>query len=117
MWKPPQVPANALTSDYEPPKILEPPVRKRYWEVEIPPTLYGIGLMDYKGRYLPQFPSNSISDYLFGRVAKFEGDAAQHPCTQVANNFHRCLDDHQNKFDFCRSTFNIFEGCLREYKL
>ncbi len=104
-------------SQEEPVKILEPPQVPRFHKSEIPPQFLWTSWRDYKTRYLPQFPTNSPFDYMFGRVKTFEREATLHPCQQVAHNFHRCMDHNDNKIDFCRSVFNIVEGCMREYKL
>ena len=101
----------------EGPKIIEPPEVPRFHKSDIPPQFMHWSWKDYKTRYLPAAQENSLLTYVFGRKQTFEGEATLHPCNQVALNLHRCMDHNRNKFDFCRSTYNIFEGCLREYKV
>ncbi len=81
----------------------------------IKPTYYGFSWKDYKGRYLIPDPSPTFFTRLFGTndAAKNQGNV--HPCVHVVQQIHGCLEQHGNDIDYCRSTINIMEGCLREY--
>lgn len=79
----------------------------------IKPTFMHWNWKDYKGRYFTPDPTPTWTERLFGTTQE---RPTTHPCNHLTNVVHKCLEEHDNKMDFCRSTVNVMEGCFREYK-
>jgi hypothetical protein len=110
----------------------------------IPPKYLEAHWRDYVGRYIPDAPRLSIMERLFGSqqtlqdksgagkdVAIPRGEEGMwqlkdkgkfaHPCHAVNQRVRDCLDRNADKAelapDYCRGVINVFEGCLREYRI
>lgn len=73
---------------------------------------------DYSEQHLPKRKEGLFSQF-FGSNALNPVQKAEviHPCVIVSRSFHQCLDEHNNIYDFCRPKLNMFEACLREYRM
>ena len=79
-------------------------------------TSHDIHYGSYASRHLPQ-QNKSWLALFFGSRTIGKQEETLHPCKIVARDFHSCMDRNEDDYDFCRSKANLFEGCLREYKI
>ena len=122
---PTRVGLDMMVSGLDPnrPLPIPAPIVDRMWDKQkaVPPQWKDAPFRDYAGRYLPG-GKPTLWDRFFGSQDKLAQDQLQvHPCHEVASRVHTCLDRNADKgdlkSDFCRSIVNVFEGCLREYKM
>lgn len=101
----------------------------------IPPKYLEVHWRDYAARYIPEAPQLSFLERLFGspemlkdKTEKPRGQPYHqvtgtfaHPCHATSQRVRDCLDRNAEKEelapDYCRGIINVFEGCLREYRI
>lgn len=95
----------------------------------IPPKYLEAHWRNYAARYIPEIPKTSIWERLFGsqealaekNAAAAQGQKFAHPCHAVDKRVRDCLDRNADKAelapDYCRPIINVFEGCLREFRI
>ena len=67
------------------------------------------------GNYFARLYGVTYGEQFKDMVKTFVGFDTTHNCKDFVGRVHKCLDDHNDNFDFCRSHASLMEACLRTH--